>query len=562
MMKRRILCTVIVICLLFAVSSADQEKMDAAQIDTSVEELASESVEEDVQNGKETAQAEEDVEDGPNAEQSGADVESGEETEQTAADALYLRKGSARLAQMVEEQSEALEGYASFLQEYELSRQDSDSGEELGFALLYLDGDEVPELVVMEGTAHAQGASVFMFRDGKVIALGTYGQYGAMPYREKEGLLFDDYDTQGNLHFGVYQIKGDHTALLQSCDYWAGLPEGGEEPAYWVDGKEVTEEQYWAVSDKWDAGGYQMIQYDGCRKLPGTDIPKSLQEELEDRILMREEVLKQNLLTTAGAQESDILLFDYDDFDGDGKQEAFMIVGHTFDDYGAEKYNGRLYFAGADGSASELKVQHNIYRMIDGKMDFGSRKYLFFYLDYCLTANISVIWTVEDGEPVEISESLLRGQVVYRDAYPREEFEIWVDAYDIFCEKDYFGKDDHMWTGHTWKPYFYYYNYGDDRLEPYEGEEITPEEFKELSKTNIIEEIEAEGYTVGEIIHWENDIVTINYHYIELWGEDEVSETYVYENVIWDNRAGDYWRKDERGVTSWENAGEGGIYWL
>lgn len=111
-----------------------------------------------------------------------------------------------------------------------------------------------------------------------------------------------------------------------------------------------------------------------------------------------EEVLKQNLLTTAGAQESDVLLFDYDDFDGDGKQEAFMLVGRTFDDYGMEKYDGRLYFAGADGSVSELEVQHDIYRMIDGKMDFGSRKYLFFYLDYCLTANISVIWTVEDGE--------------------------------------------------------------------------------------------------------------------------------------------------------------------
>lgn len=562
MMKRRILSTVIVVCLLFAVSSADQEKMDAAQVDTSVEDLAPESVEEDVQNGKETAQAEEDAEDGPNAGQPGADAESGEETEPTTADALYLRKGSARLAQMVEEQSEALEGYASFLQEYELPRQDGGSGQEPGFALLYLDGDEVPELVVMEGIAHAQGASVFMFRDGKVIALGTYGQYGAMPYREKEGLLFDDYDTQGNLHFGVYQIEEDHPALLQSYDYWAGLPEGGEEPAYWVDGKEVTEEQYWAVSDKWDAGGYQMIQYDDCRKFSGTDIPKSLQEELEDRILMREEVLKQNLLTAAGAQESDILLFDYDDYDGDGKQEAFMIVGRTFDDYGTEKYDGRLYFAGADGSASELEVQHDIYRMIDGKMDFGSRKYLFFYLDYCLTANISVIWTVEDGQPVEISESLQRGQVVYRDAYPREEFEIWVDAYDMFCEKDYFGKDDHMWTGHTWKPYFHHYNYSDDRLEPYEGEEITPEQFKELSKTNIIEEIVAEGYTVGEIIHWGNDIVTINYHSIELWGEDETSETYVYENVIWDNRAGDYWRKDERGVTSWKNAGEGGIYWL
>ncbi len=526
MIKRRILCTVIVLCLLFAVGSADQEKMDAAQINTSVEDLAAEAAKEDVWNGKETAQAEEGAEGGPDAEQTGTDVESGGETEPTAADAVYLYKGSARLAQMVEEQSE---GYASLLQEYELPRQDSGSGQEPGFALLYLDSDDVPELVVMEGKAHAQGASVFMFRDGKVIALGTYGQYGAMPYREKEGLLFDDY----------------------------------EEAAYWVDGKEVTEEQYRAVSDKWDAGGYQMIQYDDCRKLPGTDIPKSLREELEDRILMREEVLKQNLLTTAGAQESDILLFDYDDFDGDGKQEAFMIAGESFiqpGGWGDETWHkGTLYFAGADGGTQTLDNSFGVYRMIDGVMDFGSRKYLFFYTDYCVTADLSEIWTVRDGKPVEESDLFQHGQVVYRGDNERDELEIWVDAYDIFCEKEDSGKDD-LWTGHSYKPYFYHYDAVSDQLEPYAGEEITPEEFKELSKTNIIEEIEAEGYTVGKIIHWGNDIVTINYHYVELRCEDESRETYVYENVIWDNRAGDYWRKDERGVTSWENAGEWGSY--
>ncbi len=149
---------------------------------------------------------------------------------------------------------------------------------------------------------------------------------------------------------------------------------------------------------------------------------------------------------------------------------------------------------------------------------------------------------------------------MYRGDNERDELEIWVDAYDIFCEKDYFGKDDHMWTGHSYKPYFYHYDAASDRLEPYAGEEITPEKFKELSKTNMIEEIGAEGCTVGEIIHWENDIVTINYHYIMPQDEEEPSETYVYKNVIWDNRIGDYWRKDERGVTSWENAGEWGSY--
>ena len=87
MIKRRILCTVIVLCLLFAVGSADQEKMDAAPMDTSVEDLAAEAAKEDVWSGKETAQAEEGEEGGPDAEQTGTDVESGGETEPTTGDA-------------------------------------------------------------------------------------------------------------------------------------------------------------------------------------------------------------------------------------------------------------------------------------------------------------------------------------------------------------------------------------------------------------------------------------------------------------------------------------------
>ncbi len=33
-------------------------------------------------------------------------------------------------------------------------------------------------------------------------------------------------------------------------------------------------------------------------------------------------------------------------------------------------------------------------------------------------------------------------------------------------------------------------------------------------------------------------------------------------NIIWDCETKDYWRKEERHVTSWKNAGEGGIYHL
>lgn len=569
MKRRRLSGVLIAICLLLQGCGKDYQNADdfrtKYQTEARAEQTADNAADENgtgqtTQNSADESGGQSEQKDGGSA--NAADVAGEKQHEKTAA--LVLQKGSAQLAGMVEEQAKALEEYAAFLAEYEPQQENEQQPPR--FALLFLDGDDVPELIVIEGTAHAQGASVYMFQKRHAIFVGTYGQYGALCYREKEGILFDDYDTQGDIFSRVYQIKENQAVLLQSYDsIEPPYSENGEklQYTYHVDGKEVTEEQYEEISDKWSADGYRMIQYDDCRVLTERDIQKDLQEELEDRILMQENVLKQNLLITAGAQENDILLFDCDDYDGDGKYEAFMIAGksHTYPGGWGEEttYTGTLYFAGAAHSASALSNSFGSYRKIDGEMDFGSRKYLFFYTDQYATANISELWTVRDGKPVEESGLLQRGEVVYRNTYPREEFEIWVDAYDWEHDIDV-ELDIDMWIGHTWKPYFYHYDQFEDRLKAYGGEEIAKDAFAALSGTGLIEEIEAKGYTVGEIICWANDIVTINYHNANVW--EGIASSEYYENIIWDNRVKDYWRKEERGVTSWEDAGEGGSYGL
>lgn len=569
MKRRRLSGGLIAICLFLYGCGADCQNLDASQTKyhTEVREEQTADNAADENGTEQTTLNFTDESGGQFAQRDGgsanaADLAAEEQHEKTAA--LVLQKGSPQLAKMVEEQAKVLEEYAAFLAEYE--PQQENEQQPLRFALLFLDGNDVPELIVIEGTAHAQGASVYTFQKRHVISVGTYGQYGALGYREKEGILFDDYDTQGDIFSRVYQIKENQAVLLQSYDSIEPPYTGQEEEleyTYHVDGKEVTEEQYQKISEKWSADGYRMIQYDDCRALPESDIQRELQEELEDRILTREDVLKRNLLTAAGAQENQILLFDCDDYDGDGKYEAFMIVGksHTYPGGWGEEttYTGTLYFAGAAHGVSALSDSYGIYRKIDGVMDFGSRKYLFFYTDQYATANISELWTVRDGKPVEESGLLQRGEVVYRNTYPREEFEIWVDAYDWEHDIDV-ELDIDMWIGHTWKPYFYHYDQFEDRLKAYGGEEIAKDAFAALSETGLIEEIEAKGYTVGEIICWANDIVTINYHNANVW--EGIASSEYYENIIWDNRIKDYWRKEERGVTSWENAGEGGSYEL
>lgn len=573
MKKTRALGIITGICLLFCGCGADNENEDIF-LQQQTEDIAAESVSE---NTAETSISEEDLEE-PTLGTIRAQWEAEKLVEKMVEEQKKLKyygtflaeyitwkkeldeRAAGQFAKMVQEQSKVLERYDIFLTEYAARGKGRDSGQVPGFALIYLDGDDIPELVLIDGYAHAHGGLVYTFEEGRVVPVGEYGQYGTMHYQEKEGIVFDDYDTFGDIFSEGYQIEGSRATLLQSYSEYCMLPavEDKLQYTYTVDGKEVSKEQYLEVSEKWLEAEYSEINYDMCRTLAEDNIQEGLREELENLIFRQEEALKQGMLLAAEEKEEDILLWDYDDFDGDGNWEAFMIVGRTFNVYGSLEYTGTLYFAGADGSVLTLDDSYGSYRLIDGKMDFGSRKYLYFYTDYCFTANVSEIWTVRDGKPVEESGLYQSGQVVYRGENERNEFEIWVDGYNHF----YGMMIPDAWTGHTYRPYFYYYDSDSDQIKAFGGKLISEEDFEELSATNIIEEIKAKGYTVGDIIRWDNNIVTINYNYVQVGSTNDSSKWDVYENVIWDNNVKDFWRKEAMQVTSWENAGVGGSYGL
>lgn len=137
-----------------------------------------------------------------------------------------------------EKQLEALEAYSNFLIVYrpgfskELSDRadteweyavDYEDSEGPKFTLLYLDGDEIPEMAVVYGLAHAHGIYLYTYTDGEVKQVGdsSYGQYGGVGYMEKEGIIFSGYDNHGNLYDSVYRMDGTKTVLLQeSGERW------------------------------------------------------------------------------------------------------------------------------------------------------------------------------------------------------------------------------------------------------------------------------------------------------------------------------------------------------
>lgn len=307
-----------------------------------------------------------------------------------------------------------------------------------------------------------------------------------------------------------------------------------------------------AFQERWDelyrGREYTWIHDTDGTSIGDTELAQLRTGELQGLLMAQEELFKKRILENSKEDEPAIVWMDYDDYDGDGNHEMFALCGECSESYGQKYYSGTLWYVDADDC---MPLRRETFRMMDGKMELApDAKYLFFYMDYNFTANITEIWTVVDGKPTEDRFSQM-GEVRYRGG---SDFEIWMDAYDWFYELE-----DELWSGHTYKPYFYYYDEKTAGLEKYAGEIISKDAFVQLSGIGLIAEIEAEGYEVGDIIKWENDIITINY---EIPPQDKPGyiKEITYDNIIWDNAAKDYWLAG--GKTSWKNAGVGGSFSL
>ena len=443
------------------------------------------------------------------------------------------------VVEQIARQVEVLAAYEVFLTEQTFVDTD-------GFTLIYLDQDDIPELVVIRDWRFVPLATVdiYTYDQGETVSVGTYERHGPTVYCEKEGIIIDSNNYMEACKWvdNIHQVVGKEDTLVQTFQEQYG----GDETIYTVDGKEVPEEQYEESRENWYYGCVKSLAYDQCTPIEKWKIRELLRDELQTLITTQYDTLKRNVLIKAGVEEDDILLMDYADYDDDGLYEAFVFCGESIDVLGETKYRGDFWFVGAD-RCIRLPEQFGCadYRKIDGHMSFNTgQKHDQRYLYYESDDYVSGIWTLY-GDPVAVKLPQ-SGQVVYRGDYWG--FELWVDG-----DNHYYAPDRELWTGHTCIPYFYHYS-GEYALWPDEGEELSRDELAELCGFDLAGEVEEEGYEVTAIVRWQpSDIVTINYT-IPIDEDGFIS----YENIIWDCRTKDYWRSEERGVTSWRDAGVGG----
>ena len=137
------------------------------------------------------------------------------------------------------------------------------------YALIYVDEDDIPELVICTGTV-ATACTVLTFHDGQVDALQTWSLQ--CNYIEKKNLYWDAGGQMGEFYDQVYTIENGKWVHVLGGEYIAKLDEDGlitDEYDYTWEGEAVPENIYYKnlhavydIEENQNVGSEQYVKFD------------------------------------------------------------------------------------------------------------------------------------------------------------------------------------------------------------------------------------------------------------------------------------------------------------
>lgn len=244
--------------------------------------------------------------------------------------------------------------------------------------------------------------------------------------------------------------------------------------------------------------------------------------------------------------KEEILVATVDDFDVDGDYEAFIFVGECISNEYEEYYNGCMWFTngktvnmiGESGTGSWWNV--------NGFLDFEGRKYAYATVYYA-TGGMSCVWSVY-GDDAATSEINCLGSVYLDD---NGDLCITNDIYDGTLDSD-----TGWLIGHTWKPYYFYFDKEKKQLVEYGGAFVRKDQIDDISGIDLVEQIQAYApdSEITTAFYRENGLLTVNYRTVSPKGD------VTYSNANYNVKDGKFLNAWSDGPGDVSTSDYGGIY--
>ncbi|WP_248403593.1 hypothetical protein [Butyrivibrio fibrisolvens] len=255
----------------------------------------------------------------------------------------------------------------------------------------------------------------------------------------------------------------------------------------------------------------------------------------------------------AGASGDDSITYLIADYDGDGSAEGFVYVGEDADEY-SECY-GTVYYVDDD----ECDVVKNGYfsgadvRDIFKEYTVEDRVFICLEESYTTSVN-SLIYYIEDGT---YKESCISGLGYFYENTDIDGYCIIYNVYDYFYDYEAGHESEGVFTGHTYKDYYFYYDQKSGDFKEYVGTLISEKDLAKACGFDLAAQIKSEGYEIGDIYKRDNGIINVNYS--KTTQNDDGSGTIEYHNATFDENTQKFVPYEGSDET-WQESDSGGTY--
>jgi len=125
---------------------------------------------------------------------------------------------------------------------------------EKSFSLVYIDGDDIPELIYRYSECHAIGAEVFTFSNGRAVSLGVFGEFGDIYYYPYANRFTSQYWGMGGEYISLYKISASSAKKLVELNGYKDYLYGNKSD-FNVNGIHMSYSSYISTKKSYGLGG-------------------------------------------------------------------------------------------------------------------------------------------------------------------------------------------------------------------------------------------------------------------------------------------------------------------
>ncbi|MCR5042462.1 MAG: dockerin type I repeat-containing protein [Clostridia bacterium] len=141
----------------------------------------------------------------PDGLETAADADS--DGELTTADARVILRAAIGLPDTADWKAAYRRGLYDLREEFSWDDWDDFAGRKMWFSLAYIDGDDIPELMVAQGVDHPSKVEIYTYAEGEAVLAGTAGSWGVCLYEPGTGYVGSVFSGFGVSHYVVSRLE-------------------------------------------------------------------------------------------------------------------------------------------------------------------------------------------------------------------------------------------------------------------------------------------------------------------------------------------------------------------